>query len=278
MTTANTTDSAANSPVQDNVMVVGVGFHVEGHVSGQGALLIKGSVQGDVTADTVKLSEGAKVMGHVQCRQLDVAGLLEGGFSADDVVVRAPGSVHATTESVSRRTVLLAGEISGLMRLQQLKVETTGRLSGQLRVAQMDVDGHVQGHIEADDVVVRGGGTVDGQLIYGNLAMERGSDVSGQIQRKERRTPSVQTPAPETVQLHLPVNILQQLRKNPNDLVVSLADGDALPAWIQVDLKLASLVLGKAQLKELTDAGQSLSIRVQAGSENQTFKIPPDAS
>jgi cytoskeletal protein CcmA (bactofilin family) len=277
MTTTNTADSAANSPAQDNVMVVGVGFNVEGNVSGQGTLLVKGSIQGDVTADIVKLSEGGKVLGHVQCRQLDVAGHLEGGFNSDDVVVRSQGSVHATTESVSRRTVLLAGEVSGLMRLHQLKVEITGRLSGQLRVAQMDVDGHVQGHIEADDVVVRGGGTVDGQLVYGNLAMERGSDVSGQIQRKERRTPPVHAPVPETVQVHLPVNILQQLRKNPNDLKVSLANGDPLPSWIQIDRKLASLVLGKAQLKELSDSGQSLSIRVQAGSETQTFKIPPDA-
>lgn len=277
MTNTNTADSAANSPAQDNVMVVGVGFTIQGNVSGRGTLLVKGSIQGDVTADIVKLSEGAKVLGHVQCSQLDVAGHLDGSFSTDDVLVRVQGSVNATTESVSRRSVLLAGEISGLLRLQQLKVEKTGRLSGQLHVAQMDVDGHVQGQIEADDLVVRGGGTVDGHLIYGNLSMERGSDVSGQIQRKERRTPSVQPPAPETVQVYLPVSILQQLRKNPNDLLVSLANGEALPSWIQVDLKLASLMLGKAQLNELTETGQSLSLRMQAGSEIQTFKIPPDA-
>lgn len=277
MTTTPSADNAAPVPAPDNTMVVGVGFTIEGHVTGQGTLWVKGTIQGDVKADTVKLSEGAKVVGHVQCRQLDVSGHLEGSFSSDDVVVRAPGSVHATTESVSRRSVLLAGEMSGLLRLQQLKVETTGRLSGQLRVVQMDVDGHVQGHLEADDVVVRGGGSLDGQLVYGNLSMERGSDVSGQIQRKERRTPSVQTPAPETVQVHLPVNILQQLRKNPNDLSATLLNGDPLPSWIQVDLKLASLLLGKVQLKELSDSGQSLSIRVQAGTETQTFKIPPDA-
>lgn len=276
MTTTPIAESAANSSAQDNVMVVGVGFTIAGHVTGPGTLLVKGSIHGDVKADIVKLSDGAKVLGHVQCRQLDVSGHLEGSFSSDDVVVRAQGSVHATTESVSRRTVLLAGEISGLLHLQQLKVDTTGRLSGQLRVAQMDVDGHVQGHLEADDVVVRAGGSIDGQLVYGNLSMERGSDVSGQIQRKERRTPPVQASVPETVQVHLPVNILQQLRKNPSDLSVSLLNGDPLPSWIQVDLKLASLVLDKAQLKQLSDSGQSLTIRVQAGSENQTFKIPPE--
>jgi hypothetical protein len=36
-------------------------------------------------------------------------------------------------------------------------------------------------------------------------------------------------------------------------------------------------MLGKAQLNELSETGQSLSLRMQAGSEIQTFKIPPDA-
>ena len=120
MTNTNTADSAANSPAQDNVMVVGVGFTIQGNVSGRGTWLVKGSIQGDVTADIVKLSEGAKVLGHVQCSQLDVAGHLDGSFSTDDVLVRVQGAVNATTESVSRRSVLLAGEISGLLRLQLL--------------------------------------------------------------------------------------------------------------------------------------------------------------
>lgn len=265
-------DPSAANP--EHVLIVGAGFSIDGNVQGQGTLLVSGSIKGHVKADTVKLSDSGHIAGHIECTQLDVAGRLDGSFSAVDVVVRQGAVVITDTEASSRGTLLLAGALSGQLQAKQLKVEASGQLSGQTRAQQMDVHGHVQGDIDADDMVVRSRGTVDGKLLYGNLSMERGSDVSGQLQRKDRQQARA-AKADETVVIHLPLNIVQQLRKDPAALQLSLANGDAAPAWITVDREHAWLVLGKAEFDQLVARGQTVSLRLQAGAESMTFKLPP---
>ena len=122
--------------------------------------------------------------------------------------------------------------------------------------------------------------------------MERGSEVSGQLQRKDSAAgapaPATATaPAPvaapaaakttETVVVHFPVNVMQQLRKNPQDLKVSLANGDPLPDWITVDREHSWLVLGKEAFSQMVARGETIHLRLQAGTETLIFKLPPDA-
>lgn len=270
-------DKPTSTLPQDNVLIIGAGFSIDGQVRGQGTVLVHGSVKGHLKADTVKLSETAHVNGHIECAQLDIAGRLDGSFAASDVVVRHGGVVITSAKAVSTGTMVLAGGLSGQLQAQQLKVEATGQLSGQIQAAQADVHGQVQGEIAVEDMVVRSRASVDGQIVYGNLSMERGSDVSGQLQRKDRQAPPPATKAGETVVVHLPVSIVQQLRKNPEDLRLSLASGEPVPSWISVDREHAWLVLGKAEFDQLVARAQSVSLRLQAGSEDMTFKLPPSA-
>lgn len=270
--------NTTNAATHEQVLIVGKGFSIEGQVHGQGTLVIRGCIQGQVEADTVQLSEGAQVTGHIQCRQLDVAGRLDGSFQSTDVVVRAAGVVIANAQAVSTGTCLVAGAVSGPLQAQKLKVEATGQLSGKIRAAQMDVHGHVQGEVDADDIVVRSSGTVDGRVHYGNISMERGSDVSGQIQRKDRRATATAADADDKVVIHLPVNIVQQLRKQADDLQLSLANGDPLPSWITVDREHAWLVLDKSEFNRLSAQQEVLSVRLQAGPETLVFKLPPEAA
>jgi hypothetical protein len=156
----------------------------------------------------------------------------------------------------------------------------------------MDVHGFVQGDILADDMVVRASGAVSGKLTYGNLSMERGSEVSGQLQRKDsaagaQAPTSASASAPvaapaasktnDTVVVHFPVNVMQQLRKNPQDLKLSLANGDPLPDWITVDREHSWLVLGKEAFSQMVARGETIQLRLQAGTETLIFKLPPDA-
>ena len=243
---------------------------------GQGTLLVSGSINGDVKADTVKLTETAHVSGHIECTQLDVAGRLDGSFQSDDVVVQVGGVIITATESISRGTCMVAGSVSGQLKANQLKVETTGRLSGQTIALQMDLHGHVQGEVTVDDLVMRSSASLNGNLRYGNLSMERGSDVTGQIERKSGRSVPPVTKATDTVVMHLPANIVQQLRKNPDDLKLNLANGDPVPTWITVDREHDRLVLNKADLDQFCALGETVMVRLQAGSENLVFKLPPE--
>ncbi|MEI7538406.1 MAG: polymer-forming cytoskeletal protein [Comamonadaceae bacterium] len=276
MTAASTNRPAPASGSQDNILIIGAGFSIEGHVHGQGTLLVSGSINGDVKADTVKLTETAHVSGHIECTQLDVAGRLDGSFQSDDVVVQVRGVIITATESISRGTCMVAGSVSGQLKANQLKVETTGRLSGQTIALQMDLHGHVQGEVTVDDLVMRSSASLNGNLRYGNLSMERGSDVTGQIERKSGRSVPPVTKATDTVVMHLPANIVQQLRKNPDDLKLNLANGDPVPTWITVDREHDRLVLNKADLDQFCALGETVMVRLQAGSENLVFKLPPE--
>jgi cytoskeletal protein CcmA (bactofilin family) len=206
-----------------------------------------------------------------------MAGRLDGRFQSTDVVVRAGAVVICEETSVSTGTCLVAGAISGPVQANQLKVEASGQLKGHITATQMDVHGHVQGEVNVGDMVVRSEGTLDGQVVYGNLSMERGSDVSGQLQRKGRHSAPAAAKADQTVVIHLPVNIVQQLRKNPDSLQLSLANGDPQPSWISVDREHAWLVLGKTEFDQLSARGETLTLRLQAGTENLVFTLPPDA-
>lgn len=284
MNTPNTSSAAASSASaapanasQDKVMVIGAGFTIEGHVQGHGTLLVSGTVKGVIQADTVKLSETAHVSGRIECKELDMAGRLDGHFQSTDVVVRAGAVVISEEESVSTGICLVAGAISGALQSNQLKVETSGQIRGPINATQMDVHGHVQGEVNALDLIVRSTGTIDGRVVYGDLSMERGSDVSGQLQRKDRQNTHTAAKADETVVIHLPVNIVQQLRKKPNSLQLSLANGDPQPGWISVDLEHAWLVLGKKEFNQLLARCETITLRLQAGNEDLVFTLPPDA-
>lgn len=281
MQTPNT-PSPASSGTDDQALIIGKGFTIEGQVQGRGTLLIHGTVKGGISADVVKLNASALVMGHIDCRQLDIAGRLNGSFEAADVVIRSSGEVLIHEQAISTGTCLVSGVVSGQLTATQLKVETSGRISGLIAAEQLDVHGTMQGEIHAGDMVVRSSGVVTAQVHYGNLSMERGSDVSGQLQRIPRdgqAKPAVAAKAADkdTVVVYLPVKILQALNKDPGQLKLTMANGEPVPSWISVDLEHSWLVLEKAPFEQLAARGQTMTLRLQAGSEDMIFTLPPDA-
>lgn len=282
MQTSNTS-VPTSAAAEDQALIIGKGFTIEGQVQGSGLLLIHGTVKGGISADVVKLTATALVMGHIDCRQLDIDGRLNGSFEAVDVVVRSKGEVLIHEQAISTGTCLVAGAVSGQLNAAQLKVETSGSVSGFVNAQQLDVHGAMQGDISVLDMVVRSSGVVTAKLNYGNLSMERGSDVSGQLQRNTpngatREAAPAKAPEQDTVIVYLPVTIMQQLLKHPGQLQLSLANGDKLPSWISVDLKHSWLVLEKTPFEQLATNGQTLTLRMQAGSEDMTFTLPPDAA
>jgi cytoskeletal protein CcmA (bactofilin family) len=278
----STTSVPASNVAEDQALIIGKGFTIEGQIQGSGLMLIHGTVKGGISADVVKLTATALVMGHVDCRQLDIEGRLNGSFEAVDVVVRNKGEVLIHEQAISTGTCLVAGVVSGQLTATQLKVETTGRMSGPITTKQLDVHGSMQGEIHVADMVVRSSGVVTGKVHYGNLSMERGSDVSGQLQR-DTQSGATKPTAPahaaeqDKVIVYLPVTIMQQLIKHPGQLKLSLANGEKVPSWISVDLKHSWLVLEKTPFEQLAANGQTVTLRLQAGSEDMTFTLPPEA-
>lgn len=261
-----------------NALIVGVGFTIEGDVCGKGTLLLAGTVKGTVSAEIVKLAETGSVYGHIDCVQLDMAGKLNGSFNSTDVIIRPGAMVTASTEVVSKGTCLIAGTVNANLKANQLKVEAGGNLIGNVQANELDVHGRVNGVVDAGDIIVRNRGSVDGTVHYANLSMERGSDVSGQLQRKQQGSSAPQAAAVERISIDLPLQLLREKVKNPDaQLVLTTADGAPLPSWISVDAPGSRLQLEKTAFAQLTSSGKTITLRLQLGEESITFVLPPEA-
>lgn len=268
------------------MLVVGAGFSIEGDIRGKGALIVGGMVKGTVHAESIKLTETGQIVGHVECEQLDLSGKLHGSFSSHDVIIRESGSVTAAVDVQSSGTCLVVGTLNANVKANKLKIEASGNLNGSVNADQMDVYGRVNGQVDASDVVVRNGAFIDGSIHYGNLAMERGSDVSGQIQRKHHdaersgTTASAATSgAADSLRIDLPLEAVKALRKNPDAAACTLkqSDGTDAPPWILIDHDSCSLSLQRAAFEQLMAEGHSLMLHLKIGDEAFSFKLPPSA-
>jgi len=163
---------------ESNVLLLGSGFRIEGNIHGAGTLLLGGMVNGSIQAETVKITESGQVLGVIECSQLDIAGKLEGGFHANDVIVRDGAFIKGSQELLSKGTCLVSGTINGALKANNLQVENLGSLIGNILVNQLDVYGKIIGAVDGASVIVRNGAVVDGSIQYDNLAMESGSDIT----------------------------------------------------------------------------------------------------
>jgi len=94
------------------------------------------------------IQEDTIIKGKIRnCRQMEIRGYFEGDLAAEDVLVRPGGTFYGT-----------------------LKSDTA------------DVAGSVQGEVFVKSLIsIRSSGTVNGNVRYGQLAMEMGADLSAEL-------------------------------------------------------------------------------------------------
>ncbi len=81
------------------------------------------------------------------CRQMEIHGYFEGDLAAEDVLVRQGGTFYGT-----------------------------------LKTGQADIAGSVQGEVFVKNLIsIRSSGSVNGNVRYGQLAMEMGADLSAEL-------------------------------------------------------------------------------------------------
>lgn len=262
---------------ESNVLVLGSGFTIDGDIRGSGTILLGGTVKGYISAETVKITASGQVFGVIECTQLDIAGKLDGSFNGDDVIVREGAVIQGSKELVSKGTCLVSGSIHGALKANNLKLEKEGALVGTIFANQLDAFGNITGAVDGASVVVRSGAVIDGSIHYGNLAMESGSDITGQIERKHRAqiSPAITN---QTIAIDFPEKLIQELRKYPvpGALKAGLANGESLPSWITVDQERFQLILQKAALDDLASRGQTMRVGLEVGDEVVSFTLPPE--
>jgi cytoskeletal protein CcmA (bactofilin family) len=80
----------------------------------------------------------------------------------------------------------LAGAFEGDIRVRDVTVSSGGRVEGVIAGRRVEVQGRVQGGVEAEEVRVRIGAQVDGDVTSESFALEAGARFEGRSRRPGR--------------------------------------------------------------------------------------------
>ena len=78
----------------------------------------------------------------------------------------------------------IAGLINGNIYVSDVTITETGSITGTLEATKIEINGHIQGKIIADDVVIGRSAVIKGDVYFKNtLKTEEGADIDGYIKR-----------------------------------------------------------------------------------------------
>ena len=81
----------------------------------------------------------------------------------------------------------IAGLINGSIFVSEITVTETGSIRGSVEAASIEINGHVQGKISADIVIVGKSAVIKGDIFFKNtLKTEEGADIDGYIKRAHK--------------------------------------------------------------------------------------------
>jgi cytoskeletal protein CcmA (bactofilin family) len=78
----------------------------------------------------------------------------------------------------------IAGLINGNVYVSEVTVTETGSIRGSVEASKIEVNGHIQGKIIADAIVIGRNAVIKGDVYFKNtLKTEEGADIDGYIKR-----------------------------------------------------------------------------------------------
>ena len=81
----------------------------------------------------------------------------------------------------------VAGLINGNIFVSDITIAETGSVRGTIEAASIEVNGHIEGKISADIVIVGKSAVIKGDIFFKNtLRTEEGADIDGYIKRASK--------------------------------------------------------------------------------------------
>jgi len=78
----------------------------------------------------------------------------------------------------------VAGLINGNIFVSEMTITETGSIRGAIEASSIEINGHVEGKISADTVIVGKTAVIKGDIFFKNtLKTEEGADIDGYIKR-----------------------------------------------------------------------------------------------
>ena len=87
----------------------------------------------------------------------------------------------------SAGSIDVAGLINGNIFVADMTVAETGSVRGSIEAATIEVNGHVEGKVSADIVIIGKSAVIKGDIFFKNtLKTEEGADIDGYIKRASK--------------------------------------------------------------------------------------------
>ena len=84
----------------------------------------------------------------------------------------------------SSGSIDVAGLINGNVFVSEMTITDSGSIRGSIEATSIEVNGHVEGKISADSVIVGKSAVIKGDIFFKNtLKTEEGADIDGYIKR-----------------------------------------------------------------------------------------------
>ena len=84
----------------------------------------------------------------------------------------------------SSGSIDVAGLVNGNVFVSEITITDTGSIRGSVESAKIEINGHVEGKISADSVIVGKHAVIKGDVFFKNtLKTEEGADIDGYIKR-----------------------------------------------------------------------------------------------
>ena len=78
----------------------------------------------------------------------------------------------------------VAGLLNGNVYVSDLTIAESGSVRGSIEVTSVEINGHVEGKITADSIIVGKSAVIKGDIFFKNtLKTEEGADIDGYIKR-----------------------------------------------------------------------------------------------
>ena len=96
-------------------------------------------------------------------------------------------SFHVNGDVRSSGALDVAGVINGNVYANDMVIEETGSITGAIEVTKIEVNGHIEGKIIADTVIIGKTAVIKGDIFFRDtLKTEEGADIDGYIKRSQQ--------------------------------------------------------------------------------------------
>jgi cytoskeletal protein CcmA (bactofilin family) len=144
--------------------------------------------------------------------------------SQENVVYVGPG-VTLKGEISTSDTVVVDGSVEGEISAGVVIVGPSGDVRGKIFAVEADISGSVTDHIEIEQLLlVRSTGRLVGRAIFGEIELERGAVVTGEISSADKSPAVANRPKPS------PQPVLQVAALAPGDYGDEEEEEDFVPA------------------------------------------------